>query len=99
MVQGKVSSRVAKDVIAKVATDNIEPKEYVTDNALFQVSDESGLEATVDSIIAANSKAVDEYRSGKEASIEYLVGQGMKVLRGSGNPGVLRDLFKKKLST
>lgn len=99
VVQGKVSSRVAKDVIAKVATDNIEPKEYVTDNALFQVSDESGLEATVDSIIAANSKAVDEYRSGKEASIEYLVGQGMKVLRGSGNPGVLRDLFKKKLST
>lgn len=99
VTRGSISSRVAKDVLVLAVRDGIDPALYVKEQSLFQVSDESGLEKTVVEVIAQNPKVVDEYKSGKESVIEYLVGQCMKALRGSGNPATLREMLKNRLST
>ena len=52
----------------------------------------------VQKIISENEKPVAEYRAGKEASIMFLVGQGMKVSKGSANPQVLKKLFENELT-
>ena len=39
-----------------------------------------------------------EYKAGKEASLKFLIGQCMKVTKGSGNPEILAELLKKRLS-
>ncbi|MFN5928809.1 MAG: hypothetical protein ACK45X_11910 [Roseiflexaceae bacterium] len=36
--------------------------------------------------VAANPKAVADYKAGKDASIKFLVGQIMKVSRGQASP-------------
>jgi aspartyl-tRNA(Asn)/glutamyl-tRNA(Gln) amidotransferase subunit B len=52
----------------------------------------------VKKIITENEKPVAEYKAGKEASIMFLVGQGMKASKGSANPQVLKALFVKELT-
>jgi aspartyl-tRNA(Asn)/glutamyl-tRNA(Gln) amidotransferase subunit B len=52
----------------------------------------------VDDVMAANEKSVAEYRGGKEAAINSLIGQAMKASRGKANPAQLTELLKKKLA-
>ena len=48
-------------------------------------------------IIAANPKQVEQYRSGKTATLGWLVGQVMKATRGQANPQMVQEVLKKEL--
>ena len=97
LAENKISSRGAKDILAELATKNGEVEQIATEKGLLQQSDEGALTEIVKKIIANNQKVADEYKAGKEASLQFLVGQGMKETRGSANPKILADLFKKEL--
>lgn len=62
-----------------------------------QQSDEEVLKRVVKKIIEENPKVVKDYKGGKIQVLQYLVGQGMKATRGSGNPKMLQELFIKLL--
>ncbi len=64
---------------------------------LRQMNDSSALEAIIDTVVAANSKSVDEFRQGKDKAFNALVGQIMKASRGKANPAQVNDLLRKKL--
>ncbi|VAW32766.1 hypothetical protein MNBD_CPR01-582, partial [hydrothermal vent metagenome] len=49
-------------------------------------------------VLTANSDVADEYRSGKENALQYLIGQSMKESRGSGNPELLRKILIERIS-
>jgi len=51
----------------------------------------------IDEVLAANTKQVEQYKSGKTTVIGFLVGQVMKASRGQANPGVLNEMLKAKL--
>ena len=51
----------------------------------------------VDAVVAANESVVAEYKTGKVASIQFLVGQCMKATKGAGNPAVLRRLLEERI--
>ncbi len=57
------------------------------------MSDAGALTAAVAEVIAANPGPVGEYRGGKEASLQFLLGQAMKATKGAGNPQTLRQLL------
>jgi len=40
---------------------------------------------------------VSEYKAGKEASIKFLVGQGMKLSKGTADPEMLLSLLQAKI--
>lgn len=90
---GDLSSRGAKDMLAILHTDGGDPKDVAEKHNLIQKSDEGELKTIIEKIISDNQKAVDEYKAGKEASLQFLIGQGMKETRGSANPQVLKKLF------
>lgn len=94
---GEISSRGAKDILAHMSEKGGNPKEIAEREGLFQKSDEGELSAIVEAIVAREEKAVAEYRAGKEQSMQYLVGQGMRETKGSANPNVLRKMFEEKL--
>ncbi|MDB5266124.1 MAG: Aspartyl/glutamyl-tRNA(Asn/Gln) amidotransferase subunit [Parcubacteria group bacterium] len=89
----KLSSRGAKDTLALMATEGGDPEALATAHGLVQVSDTGALLKAVQEVIAANDAVVAEYRAGKEASLQFLLGQAMKATRGAGNPGVLKELL------
>jgi aspartyl-tRNA(Asn)/glutamyl-tRNA(Gln) amidotransferase subunit B len=95
---GEISSRGAKETLRIMYFESPHeenPKKIAEKNNLLQQSDIGALEDIVKKIITDNKKVVDEYKSGKEASLQFLIGQGMKETKGSANPKLLSDLFKK----
>ena len=64
---------------------------------LGQMSDTGELESILDTVIAANTKSVEEYRAGNAKAFNALVGQAMKATKGKGNPAQVNELLKKKL--
>ncbi len=65
---------------------------------LKQISDTGALEAIVDEVLANNAKSVEQYKAGKEAAINALIGQCMKASKGKANPAQVTELLKKKLA-
>ena len=70
-------------------------KEVAESNGFLQQSDEGAMEAIAQQVIDENPDAVESYKAGKEASIKFMMGQGMKISKGSANPQVLEEVIKK----
>jgi aspartyl-tRNA(Asn)/glutamyl-tRNA(Gln) amidotransferase subunit B len=80
-----------------MATEGGDPEAIATAHGLVQVSDTGALLKAVQEVIAANDAVAAEYRAGKEASLQFLLGQAMKATRGAGNPSVLKELLVSEL--
>lgn len=95
---GEISSRGAKDLLSHMVQDGGgDPRELAGRLGLLQESDTGKLEEVVAEVIKANPSVAEDFRGGKDAALQFLVGQGMKLSRGSANPTVLRELFVKNL--
>jgi aspartyl-tRNA(Asn)/glutamyl-tRNA(Gln) amidotransferase subunit B len=92
--QGKLSSRGAKDVLAIIYKYGGEPNDVADKNGLIQKSDEGALKEIVKNVLSANEKVAADYKAGKEASLQFLIGQGMKATKGSANPEMLSKIIK-----
>ena len=49
--------------------------------------------------LTANADKVAEYKAGREKLFGFFVGQVMKAMAGKGNPGLVNDALKRKLSS
>lgn len=94
----KINSRTAKNLIMDLFDKDVDPEAYARNNNLLQASDEADLIPMVQEIIAQNQSVVDEYLAGKEASLKFLIGQGMKVSKGTANPQVLAKLLESEIT-
>ena len=65
---------------------------------LAQVSDAGAVEALARQAIEANPKPAAEFRAGKKASLQFLVGQVMKLSRGKANPKLAAEALAKLLA-
>ncbi|MFH1856415.1 MAG: Asp-tRNA(Asn)/Glu-tRNA(Gln) amidotransferase subunit GatB [Candidatus Omnitrophota bacterium] len=64
---------------------------------LAQISDTKELEGIAQKVIEENKKSAQDYLSGKQNAIMFLVGQVMKQTKGKANPQVVRDLLEEKI--
>ena len=94
---GKINQANAKKVFAKIMEDDVEPLAYMEKEGLLMVSDSGAVEGAVDQVLAENPKTVEEFHSGKEKVLGFLVGQVMKKMRGKADPGMVNELLRKKL--
>ena len=94
---GEISSRGAKDILAVLAIQGGAPRAIAESHNLFQKSDEGELLKIIDQVLAENPQQAAEFKAGSEKVLQFLVGQGMKLSKGSANPGLLAKLFKTKI--
>ena len=92
-----INSNSAKDVFAILLRDGGRPKDIVKEKGMAQVSDQSAIEAFVEQAIAENPKSVADYREGKKAALQFLVGQVMRFSRGKANPQMAAERLKATL--
>ncbi|MGF7185553.1 aspartyl-tRNA(Asn)/glutamyl-tRNA(Gln) amidotransferase subunit B [Desulfitispora alkaliphila] len=95
--ENTISGKIAKKVFAEMFETGKGPKTIVEEKGLVQITDEGAIAAIVDKVIEANPKSVEDYRSGKEKAIGFLVGQVMKETKGKANPGMVNKLIKDRL--
>jgi aspartyl-tRNA(Asn)/glutamyl-tRNA(Gln) amidotransferase subunit B len=95
---GKVSSAGAKKILAHMIDDkDASPQVIAEKNNLIQKNDSKSLLPAIEKVIADNAAVVAEYKSGKTASLQYLIGQAMKATEGAGNPEIVRKILLEKL--
>jgi aspartyl-tRNA(Asn)/glutamyl-tRNA(Gln) amidotransferase subunit B len=102
IADGTISNNAAKKVFSLMWEAGSED-EHLADaiierEGLKQISDTGAIEAIVDEVLANNAKSVEQYRAGKEAAINALIGQCMKASKGKANPAQVTELLKKKLA-
>ncbi len=95
---GEISSRIAKDLLKEMYVSGLDPRQIMKDKGMSQISDEGELIKAIEETINENPKATEDYKKKGEATLQFLIGQAMKKLKGRGNPQVLKDLFKSKLN-
>ena len=98
IMKDTISGKIAKKVFKEMWTNEDDPEKIVKDKGLVQITDTGAIEAAVGAAIAANPKAVEEYKGGKKKAIGALVGQVMKATRGKANPQMVNKMLAEKLA-
>lgn len=92
LASGKIGSRGAKDIIAIMWKEGGDPEKIAEEKGLVQNSDPEALRPIVEKIVAENPTVLADYKAGKQASLQFFIGQMMKITKGSANPEVVREI-------
>lgn len=98
LVDGKtLNMPSAREVFAVLFERGGDPGSIVKERGMAQVSDTGAIDAFVEQAIAANAKSVEDFKAGKTAALQFLVGQVMRLSKGKANPQVVQEALKKRL--
>lgn len=64
---------------------------------MIQKNDPEALKKMISELFMANPNVIADYKAGKEASLQYFVGQIMKLTKGSVNPQVAKEEVQKMI--
>ena len=97
----KVHPKIAKSSFGKLLPELCEKggkaEEVAKSAGVIIEQDEGALEGWVDEVIAANPKAVGEFKEGQKNAVNFLMGQVMKASRGKANPPMVIKMINQKL--
>jgi len=99
--QKKDTKEIANWIInKKINIDEVLPAELV--EMIFKklapsTIDQSELEKIINQVLLDNSKAVSDYKAGKEQALMFLVGQVMGKTKGEANPKMIKKILISKI--
>ncbi|MDR2526085.1 MAG: Asp-tRNA(Asn)/Glu-tRNA(Gln) amidotransferase subunit GatB [Oscillospiraceae bacterium] len=92
-----VNRGTAKKIFAEVFKNAVDPDQFIQANGLAQVTDNGAIRTALEQVLAANGKSVSEYKAGKAQALQFLIGQGMKALRGQAPAQEVARLLREML--
>ncbi len=98
LADGTINGRIAKEVFEAMVETGGSPASIVESRGLRQVTDAGAIEGAVDRVLAANPDKLAEYRGGKDKLFGFFVGQVMKAMAGKGNPALVNEALRQRLS-
>ena len=95
--KGEISSKIAKQVLKEMFETKADPSHIIEEKGLTQLTDTDEIENIIKQVISKNSKAVEDYKKGKQNALQFLAGQVMAATRGRAKPEMVQELLKKLL--
>lgn len=92
---GKLSNKLARQVVDGVLAGEGEPEQVMKDRGLVVVRDDSVIQAAVDEALVANPDVAQKIRDGKVAAAGAIVGAVMKATKGQADAALVKDLVLK----
>lgn len=93
----KITSAQGKVVFAKMLDSGKLPALIIKEEGMETVSDAGAIGEIVDAVIAANPKAVADFKGGKTNVVGWLMGQVMKASKGTASPDLAAKLVNERL--
>ena len=90
--EGKLSNKLARQVIEGVLAGEGEPEQVMTDRGLAVVRDDSVIQAAIDQALEAHPDIADKIRGGKVQAAGAVVGAVMKATKGQADAARVREL-------
>jgi aspartyl-tRNA(Asn)/glutamyl-tRNA(Gln) amidotransferase subunit B len=94
---GTISGKIAKDVFGQMLRSGEAPGRIVAREGLTQVADAAELERVIDAVLDGNPRPLEDWKKGKTAAAQALVGLVMKATGGKANPAIVKRLLEAKL--
>lgn len=94
---GVISSSIAREVFAGMFATGDQAEAIVERKGLRQSTDTGELEKWVADAIAADPKAVAQFKAGNEKALNALKGAVMKASRGKANPQLVDQIVRRQL--
>ena len=98
VANGKLSNIAAKDALFSMLDEAKDIDTIIKEKGLAQVSNEGELEEFIERVLKENSRSVQDFLSGKENAIMFLVGQTMKLSKGKANPKKVKEIILRRLN-
>ncbi|MDE7293428.1 MAG: Asp-tRNA(Asn)/Glu-tRNA(Gln) amidotransferase subunit GatB [Oscillospiraceae bacterium] len=95
----KVTKSDAKEIFREMAEKGGDPEDIAKREGMIIENDTGKVLEVIDSVIAGNEKAVNQYKSGDVKVFGFLMGQCSKALRGAATPKVIKEELEKKLKS
>ncbi|MER7010096.1 Asp-tRNA(Asn)/Glu-tRNA(Gln) amidotransferase subunit GatB [Saccharopolyspora sp. NPDC000359] len=92
VAEGKLTNKLARQVVDGVLAGEGEPDEVVAARGLEVVSDDSALQKAIDEALAAQPDVADKIRGGKVQAAGAIVGAVMKATKGQADAKRVREL-------
>src|SRR5699024_6480463 len=96
---GTISSKIAKKVFKESIENGTDPKNYVEDKGMLQLSDVSVLGPMVTTVVDDNPQSVEGLKNGKDRATGLLVGQIMTQTRGKAKTKLVNQLLNNQLQS
>ncbi|USK34223.1 Asp-tRNA(Asn)/Glu-tRNA(Gln) amidotransferase subunit GatB [Bacillus sp. F19] len=94
---GTISTKIAKKVFKELIEKGGDAEQIVKDQGLVQISDEGTLRKIVNESLDANPQSIEDFKSGKQKAIGFLVGKIMKATKGQANPPMVNKLLLEEI--
>jgi aspartyl-tRNA(Asn)/glutamyl-tRNA(Gln) amidotransferase subunit B len=88
---GKITGVAAKSVLQECFNTGMPPEKIVSERNLLQIEDDETVSNIVKKVITENTGAVNDYKSGKEEALSFLIGQIMRKTKGKINPSIVKN--------
>lgn len=95
--EDKINNNTAKKVFRVMFEEGIDPIKYVEENNMIQIDDKSEIDEYVNQVLNENPDSIEQYLSGKDRILGFLVGQVMKLSKGKANPQLVNKLILEKI--
>ena len=98
MIENKdISIKIAKTILSELIKNDIDPLVVVEKKGLMQINKSSDIKNIITQVVKDNPNAVEDFKSGKEKVVKFLIGQVMKLTKGTANPEIVNKLLKEEL--
>lgn len=97
MEDNTLTSKNLKDILDKILEETSSIEEIIKSSGIENITDDSAIRDVVKAVIAENPGSVEDYKTGHDRAIKYLMGQVMKASRGSANPKMAMDILIEEL--
>lgn len=92
MEKEDITERLGKEVIKDLVPTGKPIKELIKERGLTKRID---LKVVVKETLNEHKKVVDDYKSGNEKAIQFLIGQVLRKTKSAGEPNKIKELIKK----
>ena len=97
VAQGKLNSRLAKDILKEAFDTGSDPEEIMHAKGLNEEISADTLQHVIKETIEENPKAIEDYKKGQQNALQFLIGKVMGKMQGRANPAELKTLFEELL--
>lgn len=98
MIENKeITAKAAHKLIEQMPNNKQTPKAIAEEMGLIGVVKDNEVRKAAEQAVAENPKAVEDYKNGEKASINFLMGQVMRLTRGKADPGETVKILKELL--
>ncbi len=91
--KNKITEKIGQRIMERLVVEDIDVDKYIKEHKLEGVASSNVLEKYCKEAIAENQKAVEDYKSGKEAALNFILGSVIRKSQGKADPKDVKKIL------